>query len=134
RADADRPPLPVAATPETAHSGGVAFLSRSRRYESNILPAWGAPGVASSEAQFASKRGAFASATPSDSPGTLMCRKATTTGAGAAVGRSPSPAPLMLHQLAVEVRMYALPLRPVSITNALPVMPTPASACDRSAT
>ena len=56
------------------YSGGFAFFTRSSRYGSNSSPASGAPGEASSETQFASKRAALASAVPSDSPGTLIQR------------------------------------------------------------
>jgi hypothetical protein len=42
----------VAGAGSRSYNGGVAFFSRSITYESNILPAWGAPGAASSEAQF----------------------------------------------------------------------------------
>jgi hypothetical protein len=72
--DRRRVELVDAALPNLLHSGGDAFRSRLMRYASNIRPACGAPGVASSPPHVWSKRGAFGSDVPSDSPGTLRYR------------------------------------------------------------
>jgi hypothetical protein len=52
--------------------GGFALRTKSRKYDSNHLPAWGAPGAASATAHISSKRGWVGSETPSDSPGGLI--------------------------------------------------------------
>src|SRR5262249_35942065 len=104
-------------------TGGLARSTSPTRYAGKNWPASGALRAASSLPHTGSKRCAFGSDVPSDSPGTLIHRNASTFGAGVARGRSPRPAPFRLHQLPGCERIPERPLRLVSITNVLPVMP-----------